>query len=91
MADRDLVAFFYTSKSPRATSQAEAIRLIRSLLGGAGVAVFETLERAAPKERGQLASVVQREFRKLVQHRIEPVLPRSKTAQRQPATGVRRR
>ena len=96
MANRDLVAFFYPSAkqvTARAPSQADTIRAIRALLGGAGVAVLEAMEHAAPKERGQLASVVQTEFRKLMRHRIEPVLPRSstKTPQHQPSSGTRRR
>jgi len=89
VAERDLVSFYYSRKS----RQAGLIQSIRTLLGGAGVAVFEAMERAQPKERGQIASVVQREFRKLAQHRIEPVLPRSssKPAQQRPSAGARRR
>ena len=84
MADRerDLVAYFYQSAKAAAAgppSHETTVRAVRAVLGGPGVAVFQTLERADPKERGRLANVVQTEFRKLMQHRIEPVLPRSST------------
>ena len=90
MAERDLVSFFYPASKP---GQAETIRAIKALLGLPGVAVFEAMQRADAKERGQLASVVQTQFRKLMKHRIEPVLPRahSKPAQAQPSSNARRR
>jgi hypothetical protein len=90
MAERDLVSFFYPAAK---ASRAETIRAIHALLGLPGVAVFEAMERADPKERGRIASIVQTELRKLAKHRIEPVLPRSaaKPAQPQPSSGTRRR
>lgn len=97
MADRerDLVAYFYpsTKAAAGAPRSDETVRAVRAVLGGPGVAVFQTLERADPKERGRLANVVQTEFRKLMQHRIEPVLPRSsaKPSAQQSSAATRRK
>jgi hypothetical protein len=77
---RDLVAEFYpraTTSSAATQTREETLRGVRAHLGGPGVAVFEAMERVDAKERGRIASLVQSELRRLMEHRIDPVLPRS--------------
>ena len=74
MAERDLVSYFYPSQPG---AREDLVRAIRALLGPPGVAVFETLERVDATERRRMAALIQAEHRRLKQHRIEPVVPRS--------------